>query len=377
LHVAIAHYESDVAKLLVEVGADLMAKDQAGLIPGQGVAEHSVEMAAGIRWARIVQLHDEKATAELDALLDAAESAASQQSAFSPVAMLRRAISNQRIDLVDYFLSLGLDLSGTEGNYLLSVAAWYPPEYGQRLLDAGVDIHAKNSLGRTSLFAVVREHNHELARLLLERGADVNVRDAAGTSVLDAAFERRFHHSSDRKTLDVLIDAGHPPTVLYAAAVGDLAMLSRLTNNDLAALDRPYTPNGVRPLHAAVYGEQIPSIRWLIDRGVDRNPIGDAIPADKVDTPLMIALGYNMKNVAIELIERGVDLNCVSRSGYYPIPAVIEWGREPEILEALLKHGAPPSQSYRGAKAEDLATASTSKNRERYLALLREFGGSK
>jgi hypothetical protein len=44
----------------------------------------------------------------------------------------------------------------------------------------------------------------------------------AGTTVLDAAFDRDFNETAGRETLEIIHKAGHGPTVLYAAATGDI-----------------------------------------------------------------------------------------------------------------------------------------------------------
>jgi ankyrin repeat protein len=206
-------------------------------------------------------------------------------------------------------------------------------------------------------------------RLLLAKGAQVDPRDNAGATPLDAAFESRFH--DDQETLEILRQAGHPPTVLYAAATGDLDLLRKLTDSDPKTLDRGYTRNGIRPLHAAVLGNQPSIVEWLCEQGIDPEPPfqHDQLPSHK-DTPLMRALSHNLTEVAILLINHGADVNCKGSSGHYPVHAAIQWDRDPRILRALLAHGADPTLKYRNRTAVDLVKASKSEHRERYLELL-------
>jgi hypothetical protein len=49
---------------------------------------------------------------------------------------------------------------------------------------------------------------------------------------------------------------------------------------------------------------------------------------------------------------------------------VIQWGRDPAILEALLDHGADPLHRFEEKTAVDLAREAKSKHRETYLELL-------
>ena len=89
---------------------------------------------------------------------------------------------------------------------------------------------------------------------------------------------------------------------------------------------------------------------------------------------MMVALGYNMADIAILLIDHGADVNCKSSNGYYPVHAVIAWNRDPKILEVLLTHGADPTFKHQNKTAVELAINSKSKHRGRYLELLGAVG---
>jgi ankyrin repeat protein len=193
---------------------------------------------------------------------------------------------------------------------------------------------------------------------------------ALARTVLDALFERTFHRH-DLKAVQLLLEAGHPPTLLSAAASGDVELLRKLSGDDLQTLDRAYTGNGIRPLHAAVLGEQLGAVKWLVERGVDLNASNHGgqgkVP---VDTPLMEALSHNNTEIAILLINLGADVNQKGSHGKYPVNVVIAWGRSPKILEALLAHQANLSFTYQKKTVRELVRDSKSKNRERYLELL-------
>jgi ankyrin repeat protein len=83
----------------------------------------------------------------------------------------------------------------------------------------------------------------------------------------------------------------------------------------------------------------------------------------------MRALSHGLTDVAILLINSGADVNCKGSSGHYPVHAVVEWERDPKLLEALLAHGADPMLKYRDRTAIDLAKSSKCKHREWYLEL--------
>ncbi len=381
LHYSLSRNDFEISKLLIERGADLTAKDHADRIAGE-LGYSNSEVAALLWWEQVVKLHDQGKIAKLDAMLDAAPGALSFQTEYQSATMLHRAVAAKRLDLLNYLLGrhVDVDVHGNDGVTPLHYACSYPGTAGvvKRLLDAGANIEGRNQLGQTPLHVAAAAHNNEALQILIEKGANIGALDRAGAAVLDAAFERNFFLPNAQRAFDLLRNAGHPPTVLYAAATGDLQLLQKITGGNLAALDRGYTRNGIRPLHAAVFGRQLSVVRWLMDRGVNCEPHSAANCEPRpIDTPLMVALSYNIVDIALFLIEHGADVNCRSSSGHTPLHAVIAWERDPKILEALLTHDADPAFKCENKTALERAAKSQSQHRSRYLELLKREKGSK
>jgi ankyrin repeat protein len=117
-------------------------------------------------------------------------------------------------------------------------------------------------------------------------------------------------------------------------------------------------------------------IKWLFAQGVEREPPAPTEwMSSSEDTPLMAAIGHNLVDIAILLINHGADVNHKSRSGYYPIYAAIKQDRDPKLLEALLAHGADPTRKFEDQTAMELAERPSKyyklKHRERFLELLK------
>ena len=123
-------------------------------------------------------------------------------------------------------------------------------------------------------------------------------------------------------------------------------------------------------------GEQPGVVAWLLDQGVECDPVAPRVPGGiPRDTALWLALSYAKTDIAIMLIDRGADVNRKSTiGGHYPMHAVIEWDRDPRILESLLSHGADLTLTYERKTAMELATGSKSRFRSRYIELLNAFG---
>lgn len=371
LHYAMLENNERAVQLLRQHGADLTAKDDAGLIPGERSDGTNSEVAANVWWEKIVEAHDSMAVTELDAVPQVLRF----RLGYTPSTMLHRAVRARRLDVLDYLLRRDNDvnLQDLDGSTPLHLTAWtrQAGELPQRLLDAGAELDAQDELGRTPLHWAAIAHNTDFLSLLIAAGADVTAQDHDGASVMDLAFERTFHDYRTLPMLHSLRVAGHPPTVLYAAATGDLELLRELTRDDAGALDRAYTRNGIRPLHAAVMGEQPRVVEWLIDKGVDRDASGaGGAGAPPVDPPLMMALSYNKVEIALLLIELGVDVNGKGRSGHRPVQAVVDWDRDPKILEALIAHAADLTLTYQNKSLRELALEARDEHRARYLELL-------
>jgi len=63
-----------------------------------------------------------------------------------------------------------------------------------RLLKTGLDVNAKDALGRTPLYYAVKHKNIDYVNMLLRKGADARVRDNDGTGLTDLLDKKRDAH---------------------------------------------------------------------------------------------------------------------------------------------------------------------------------------
>ena len=110
--------------------------------------------------------------------------------------------------------------------------------------------------------------NVDVATLLLEAGADIHERDT-GHQLMPV--EWAIGHSPELARF--LISKGSQVTIHLACQLGDLDMAERLLEEDAALANftpqHPHMLAGYSPLHVAVWGNHVEIIRLLRDRGSD------------------------------------------------------------------------------------------------------------
>jgi len=207
-------------------------------------------------------------------------------------------------------------------------------EIAALLIDKGADINALNRDNRTPLM----EAGMKVTRLLVERGADINLITPDGVTALSYAVE-----ADDKDVFEYLLDRGAklPKLGSYGADRAiefgvrngnlnclesyGLSRIDALFRNEarmtlahfaaesgtpefiarLAELGAPAgEPDiyGWTPLHTAASKGNLPVVRWLVQRGVDKN-------ARTVDgkTPFLLAREENRTETADYLISVGAD----------------------------------------------------------------------
>jgi hypothetical protein len=142
----------------------------------------------------------------------------------------------------------------------------------ERLLERGVTVHAKDDLGRNTLFlAVLDAGDLELVRWLHARGAAVDERDTGGRTPAS-----------------------------FAAAAGRLDIVRYLMESGAAVDGRDGQQR--TPLFHAALGDHVDVVTFLLDRGADVN-VRDQFG----DTPLIVACAKGNAATAALLLQRGAD----------------------------------------------------------------------
>lgn len=148
----------------------------------------------------------------------------------------------------------------------------------RRLLDADPTlVRLGDRKGGTPLHRAVLASAQDAIGVLLDRGADIHARHGSGPGDADSYAAADFepidlalfwHRSRDLETARLLLDRGAARDLTIAAALGDLAGVARLLDEDPARIHEA-RPCGKRPLPAAVERGHDAVVRLLLERGAD------------------------------------------------------------------------------------------------------------
>lgn len=291
LHWACRGVHLEVARYLIEAGADINAKDANIITPLHSVASRGHRDATQL-------------------LLD----------------------SGAIVDSPDYEEHTALHYAAREGH----------SEVVALLLARGANIEARNVRQRTPLILAAREHGDaRTARVLIEAGADVDAKDRGGESSLALAAWRGF-----REFVDVLMDEGAEVPVegfearlliQFAANRGLGRLFNHMAANGADLTEG--TDTGGSLLHAACQGGSQEIVRTLLDRGMDMNE-----PDNFGVSPIHNAAEMGRVEVIDLLAAEGADIDIRTPSGKTPLNIAQEFDRRNvvELLVSLDADQSPP-----------------------------------
>ena len=211
LHWAAFRGRKEVAELLINEGADVNAKNQAGATP--------LDKAIGKNWDETVSLlrkHGGKTSEELNPpttktpdisihgaaevgnieavkqhLVAGADVNTKDKWGWTP---LSRAARSGHKEAVELLIDNGADVNAMRsggGTPLSYAASWGHEEIVELLIAKGAKVDAKDDCGLTPLHLVASTSHNEIVELLIAKGADVNAKDDDGRTPLDIVLAQK------------------------------------------------------------------------------------------------------------------------------------------------------------------------------------------
>ncbi|HXJ56652.1 MAG TPA: ankyrin repeat domain-containing protein [Verrucomicrobiae bacterium] len=308
LHQAVRGHQARVATFLLDRGADVNLRDNAGntalclaaQLGDRQMAELLIERNAN------VNLENQKNTP------------------------LLIAANNGFKSIVELLLAKGADISATdarERTALHIAAADNRKEIAEVLLARKADLNARSSEG-SPLFLAVQRGLVNMASLLISRGADVDAKAPPnGRTALVQAIA-----NLNQGLVELLLDHKADPNARYEMTFD-------------AVPDQP-NPNNYKPtinaaqltpIMLAGYAGNTSIVALLIKAGADVNA-QDSTGA----TALLWAVRRDKPGAVDVLLNGGAEVNRADRYGLTPLRMATSLGRE-ALVRTLLQHGAAPN----------------------------------
>jgi len=272
LHVAAIAGSLDVAKLLIECGANVNARDERGSTPLHALLKRNYMQSKSLNslLSDIVKPISDVFTTEISSrILDISTIISDLPKWFAGFSSKFSKLLHSLISIMkfEYYLEIAkilIDRGGDvnakdrDGNTPLHYAVGcFSKDYAKLLIDKNADVYARNNFGLTPLHVAVREGRLEISQLLIENGADVDAKDEYGWT----------------------------------------------------------------PLHWAVKEGHQAAVSLLIGKGADVNARND-----RGWTPLHVAAFWNRSEIAVLLLENGANPAVEDSNGKTPEDVAIEVG---------------------------------------------------
>lgn len=286
-------------------------------------------------------------------------------------AALVEAVRLGRIKEVQRLLNKGADVNGvSSGRTPLLEAAWRGNgEIAQLLLRRGANIHAKDNSGQTVMDTAVVAGSEKMIRLLLNHGAELTFEGAviigdvetvrrSVTGITGGLVNRLRSMASSKHRVGVnAFGIGGCPILLRAAGRGHTEVVKVLLDNGADPNLRSNWTGCGTALSAAARNGHTRIVKMLLNKGADVNY---AEPFAR--EPLYAAVYSNNVETVKILLERGAQV----KAGFRTTPEQ----RAADVMPVQ----NPPARSRRGPSAETLLQIAGWRGNPEMIKLLKDHG---
>lgn len=233
---------------------------------------------------------------------------------------LTKALESDTVEMLRTLITpSNISSTDSSGNTALhiAVAKDAPIEYIRYLVDAGSDVNARNKNGDSVLFITVQKNRRDAGELLLEKNADIFATNTQNNSPLRLALTRGGEVQDwliNSRTLNSTDGSGNTP--LHYASEWHLnnAVVSLIQKG---ARVQAQNSNGESAVYSVVRGgDGSPStVNVLVTNGVVIDS-ADKLGRDNLgNTPLHAAVKWSAFDTARTMIALGVDVDAQNLSG--------------------------------------------------------------
>jgi ankyrin repeat protein len=214
------------------------------------------------------------------------------------------------------------------------------------LIDAGADVNATDSMGKTSLLLAAECEDAIIVQRLIERGADPQLKDKKGRTVLGTVLSQKDRRRAYRRVLSVLVDATADGRAWLQSAGGKEWSRLYLEIDPTAPLPvcREDLTDAISAALEGKNSDGLSAIQRWVEEGGDLGWRGT-----EGRTLLHIAARYGNDSMVRLLLKNGADIESRTTRGETPILLACDPGYpyvlNPSVVATLLDHGADPNVS--------------------------------
>ncbi|CAH0392727.1 unnamed protein product [Bemisia tabaci] len=210
-----------------------------------------------------------------------------------------------------------------------------------------MNVNSRSSSGGTPLLKAVLQGHRRIVEILLQNGANPNKTDDKNRTPLFVAAV-----GNQDKIIELLVEhGGHVNTVcgdgkktplFYATSTNNMSLALLLLR--LGADANVQNSKGLTPLHSAVGRENYEMVKLLLRYNADPN----IRESEKGNTPFYVAVKSKCLDLVELLLDYGADANAANKNGILPIH-VAAHALDKDLVKILLSHGAYYNAESKGS----------------------------
>lgn len=236
------------------------------------------------------------------------------------------------LDMIKYLVENGADINAKNKDDLsvLQISIIYKKfDIAKYLIQKGANIFVKDKEGNTVLHLAIQSKNLEITQLLVESGANINDKNIEGITPVSLAVI-----TNNLDIIKFLITASADVNRLLHMAIkieriGIVKYLIEYTNANINK-----NIDNVDALYLAVYKNNLDLVKYLIEKGAYIH-----INSPSRNTVLHLATRHKNIELVKYLIEKGIDINALDNSGNTSLHIaadIVDFG----IIKLLMANGA-------------------------------------